>query len=181
MQKLMSTRQSGKENMGFKPKVTRTKHFLSPPLKAWAQEKANQAYESLRYGDSGLSTEVEQICAIDRAVPPHIDAEEKGDMDLTGMRIYGLVIRSDGHVLHSDALDAAGKTEGILLQEGDVYEIDVFDRHWTSVPSDLEKHELIFTVCIMKPDGRTHKKLGHDFKWTVLAGMVEERRRNAKI
>lgn len=160
----------------FLTKVTRTRNVLSAPVLAWAQAKADDAYGRTRLGDDGLETDAVEICAANRAVAPHVDADGKPDMDLTGMRIMGMVIRSDGHRLHSDTLDAAGVPEGILLSPGDVYEIDVFDRHWTTVPDDAVDPQIIFTVNIMRPDGRSHAKLGHDLMWTVLAASIDELR-----
>jgi hypothetical protein len=162
----------------FTPRVTRTKNLLSAPVLAWAQAQADAAYGEVRLGEDGMETAAVEICAANDAVAPHVDAEGKEGMDLTGMRIFGLVIRSDGHRLHTDALHAAGVTEGLPLAPGDVYEIDVFDRHWTSVPDGAVKPQIIFTVSIMRPDGRSHAKLGHDFMWTVLAASIESMRRD---
>lgn len=161
----------------FVPKVTHTKNLLSAPVLAWAQAQADAAYARTRFGEDGLETEAVEICASDRPVAPHADAEGKEDQ-VRGMRIYGLVIRSDGHRLHSDNLHAAGVIEGLPLAPGDVYEIDVFDRHWTTVPDDAgAKPQVIFTVSIMHPDGRNHAKLGHDFMWTVLAASIDAMKR----
>lgn len=160
----------------FLTKVTRTRSAPSAPVLAWAQSKADEAYGRVRLGDDGLETAAIEICAANRAVAPHVDADGKPGMDLTGMRIFGMVLRSDGHRLHSDSLDAAGVTEGLALSPGDVYEIDVFDRHWTSVPPGAVDPQIIFTVNIMRPDGRTHAKLGHDLMWTVLAASIDEMR-----
>lgn len=163
--------------MAFIPKVTRTKHRVSAPVLAWAQRQADAAYAQTRFGEEGLETGAVEICASNRAVAPHVDADGKQDMNVEGMHIIGMVLRSDGHVLHTDALHAAGVTEGIPLAPGDVYEIDVFDRHWTTVPDGAVEPQIIFTVNIMRPDGRSHDKLGHDFKWTVLAASIEAMKR----
>lgn len=161
----------------FIPKVTHTRVKLSAPVLAWAQKQADAAYSRTRLGEDGLETDAVEICASNRAVAPHVDADGKHDLDIEGMHIIGMVIRSDGHRLHSDNMHASGNTEGILLSPGDVYEIDVFDRHWTTVPDDAVNPEIIFTVNIMRPDGRNHAKLGHDFMWTVLAASIEAMKR----
>lgn len=157
----------------FIPKVTRTKHAPSSAMLAWAQDKADAAYLRLRMGEEGLETEAVEICAANQAVGRHTDAEGKDPAMLAGMRIYGLVLRSDGHRLHSDALHAAGVTEGLPLSTGDLYEIDVFDAHWTTVPAMSENPQIVFTVNIMRPDKRSHLQLAHDMWWTVLAASIE--------
>lgn len=162
----------------FIAKVTRTKNLLTAPVLAWAQAQADAAYARTRMGEDGLETDAVEICAANGAVAPHVDAEGKAGLDMTGMRIYGLVIRSDGHRLHTDTLHAAGVTEGLPLSPGDVYEIDVFDRHWTTVPEGAVEPQIIFTVSIMRPDGRSHAKLGHDFMWTVLAASIDAMKRD---
>jgi len=72
-----------------------------------------------------------------------------------GMLVRGLVLRSDGHRLHSQRLNAAGIGEGILLKAGDFYELDPYDFHWTSVPEGPEHPQLLFHVEGDLPDRRT--------------------------
>lgn len=138
----------------------------------WVQAKADAAYERLRIGNEGLETDAVEVCASRGAVAPHRD----DDGTDKGMRIFGLVLRSDGHRLHSDGLCETGNDEGLLLSPGDLYEIDPFDRHWTTVPASETQAQLIFTVAIMNPDGRSAKKLAHDFLWNLIAASINEMR-----
>lgn len=158
--------------MTFVPRVTRTKHRPSAGILQWAQEQADAAYARIRLGSEGMETQAMEICASNVPVAPHRDTEGT----LPGMRIYGLVLRSDGHRLHSDALHAAGVAQGLPLSPGDLYEIDPFDRHWTTVPEGSRQCELIFSVHIMHPDGRSHQKLAHDMWWTVLKASIDAMR-----
>ena len=153
----------------FIPRVTRAGKTPSAPMLAWAQGRADEAYGRLRVGADGLETEAIEICASDRAVIPHRDTEGTAP----GMRIYGLVLRSDGHRLHSDLLHEAGTTDGLELVPGDLYEINPFDRHWTTVPDDAVKPQIIFHVVVMHHDGRTPKKMAHDLWWNVLAASID--------
>jgi hypothetical protein len=146
-------------------KVTRLKPTISAPVRAWAQDKANAAYAGEREGGV-METMVTEVCAKRGAVGRHTD-DHPGT---AGFKVKGLVIRSDGHRLHSDSLDAAGITEGIELQAGDLYEIDVTDAHWTTCPSP--ESELIFSPYIMADDGRSPKKLAHDISWSLIAASI---------
>lgn len=161
----------------FVPKVTRTKQKLSAPVLAWAQAQADAAYARTRFGEDGLETDAVEVCAARGPVAPHVDADGKEGIDLTGMHIIGMVLRSDGHRLHSDNLHAAGVTEGLPLSRGDIYEIDVNDRHWTTVENGSRDAEIIFTVNIMRPDGRTPAKMAHDLTWTVVVASIEDMKR----
>ena len=156
----------------FVPRVTSTKRRLPAAVKAWAQEQATRSYQSPRFGEQGLETEAIEVCASRGPVLPHVDAWGKENL-VRGMRIIGLVIRSDGHRLHSDNLEAAGVKEGLALREGDIYEIDVFDRHWTTAPGQPIDAEVIFSVHIMHPDGRKPDKLAHDYGWSLIAASIE--------
>lgn len=155
--------------MNFVPKVTPTKHLPSAPMLAWAQSQADAAYLRLRLGDEGLETASDEICASRGPVAPHRDTEGVSE----GMRVIGLVLRSDGHRLNSDALHDSGCTEGLPLLPGTLYEIDPLDRHWTTVPDGSVDPELIFTVCVMFPDRRSAKTLAKDMWWTVLAASID--------
>lgn len=155
----------------FIPKVTSTKQRPTAAMLAWAQGKADEAYKRLRLGSDGLETDAVEVCASEGPVPPHRDE----DGSKPGMRVVGLVIRSDGQRLHSDALHASGNTSGLPLKPGDLYEIDPFDRHWTTVPDGCVRSELIFTVNIMTPDGRDAQKLAHDMWWSLLKASIEDK------
>lgn len=150
------------------PAVTRTRSIPSATVLDFVQATADAAYSSRTANDpQQLATAVDPICAIRGPVPRHTD-----DMQgvAAGMRIYGLVLRSDGHVLHSERLPPAG----IELRAGDLYCIDPFDPHWTTAPS--EAAELIFAVAICPPERRTPHKLAHDFLWTVIVASINAQR-----
>lgn len=152
--------------------LTRVHHLgksVPAPVLAWVQKQADLAYTGHRDGGA-METMVSEICAKRGAVKRHTD-DHPGT---AGMKVKGLVLRSDGHRLHSDTLDAAGITEGLLLQAGDVYEIDITDPHWTTCPSP--ESELIFSPYIMRDDGRSPKKLAHDMSWTLIAASLDATR-----
>jgi hypothetical protein len=75
------------------------------------------------------------------------------------MLVRGLVLRSDGHRLHSERLSAAGKPEGIQLVKGSFYELDPYDFHWTTVPDGPEDPMLLFYVEGDLPDHRTSQDI----------------------
>jgi len=156
----------------FIPKVTPTRHAPSAAMMDWAQRQADVAYARLRLGDEGLETDSNAICASRGPVAPHRDTEGVSE----GMRVIGLVLRSDGHRLNSDALHDSGCLEGLPLLPGTLYEIDPLDRHWTTVPNGSVAPELIFTVCVMFPDRRSAKTLAKDMWWTVLAASIDAMR-----
>ncbi len=151
------------------PRVVKTRHVPTDGMNGWIQAQADAAYRRLRLGSDGLGTEADCICASDRPVAPHRDTEGVEP----GMLVHGLVLRSDGHRLHSDRLHETGRPEGILLSPGDFYVIEPDDRHWTTVPDGSISPELIFTVCVMHPDGRSAKTLAKDMWWTVLAASID--------
>jgi hypothetical protein len=86
------------------------------------------------------------------------------DLDgaLPDMLVRGLVLRSDGHRLHSERLDAAGVTEGIALVAGSFYELDPYDFHWTTVPKGPEDPLLVFYVEGDLPDERTPRVIADE-------------------
>lgn len=86
------------------------------------------------------------------------------DLDgaLPDMLVRGLVLRSDGHRLHSERLDAAGVTEGIALVAGSFYELDPYDFHWTTVPDGPEDPVLLFYVEGDLPDERTPRDIADE-------------------
>lgn len=151
------------------PRVHSTKHLPTPGLMAWAQRIADDAYGTARLVHHGFETDAFEICAARGPVRPHTDDHPGTD----GMRIHGLVLRSDGHRLHTDALHAAGRKEGLELKAGDLYVMDVADRHWTTVPDGSDGAQLIFSVYIMAEDGRKPKDLAHDIFWSALAASIQ--------
>lgn len=76
-----------------------------------------------------------------------------------GMLVRGLVLRSDGHRLHSDRLTAAGRPEGIPLEKGSFYELDPYDFHWTTVPDGPKNPMLLFYIEGDLPDRRTSRDI----------------------
>jgi hypothetical protein len=151
------------------PRVHTTKHVPTPGLMAWAQAIADAAFGTGLLSQHGFETDAFEICAAKGPVKPHTDDHPGTD----GMRIHGLVLRSDGHRLHTDALHAAGVVEGIELKAGDLYVMDVTDRHWTTVPEGAYDAQLIFSVYIMAEDGRKPKALAHDIFWSALAASIQ--------
>lgn len=138
---------------------------LSPDLMAWVQRVAGWHYDSGGCEESELSTEYYPICATNDAVRPHID--EFGGEEL-GKAIFGLVLRSDGHVLHTRSHPGP-----IPLAKGDLYMLDPHDQHWTLCPKG---GQLIFAAAfIHETDPRYSRpeKLAHDLKWEVLAAHVD--------
>lgn len=144
-----------------RPQVLRLKQKVPQPALDWAQSKADEAYATPRPKDGQLETASVRVCASKGAVPPHTDDHPGTE----GRMIVGLVLRSDGHVLHTDHAP-----EGRPLEAGDLYIIDPRDRHWTTCPTD--DSQLIFTVYIMELD-RSPKKLAHDFMWELIAASIE--------
>lgn len=159
----------------FMPKTITTKHLPTAGMAAWAQAQADAAYAAYagpRLGEAALETASDRICAIRGPVPPHRDTEQVEP----GMLVHGLVLRSDGHRLHSDRLHEAGVTEGLPLPAGTFYLIDPLDRHWTTVEDGddgAKAPQLIFTVNVMHPDGRRPAVLARDMWWSVLAASIE--------
>ncbi len=147
----------------YLPNVTPTRHTPSQCMMQWVQAVADRAYAQERGGNTGLESEAVEVCCARGPVPPHVD----NDGPVAGRRVVGLVLRSDGHVLHSDRLRAAGVVAGLPLRAGSLYQLDPSDRHWTECPGPAS--ELIFSVHIMVPDRRKPVKLAHDMWWSLLA------------
>lgn len=147
-----------------RPQVLRLKQKVPQPVLEWAQQLAEQAYTAPRAKDGQLETANVRVCAAKGPVPPHTDDHPGTE----GRMVVGLVLRSDGHILHTDQCPA-----GLPLQAGDLYIIDPRDRHSTTCPSD--DAQLIFTVYIMELD-RSPKKLAHDFMWELIVASVEAAR-----
>lgn len=158
--------------MTIPPRIWRDQGIFPVALKQFAQSTADRHYEFM--SDEELSTEHYPVCASRGAVRPHID--EFGGEEL-GKRIFGYVVRSDGHRLHTVSL--AG--ESIELHEGDLYSLDPHDRHWTSCPSP--DSQLIF-VCTFLPldDPRFDNafKLVHDLQWETIKASVDAMRMGRK-
>lgn len=89
-------------------------------------------------------------------------AEPHQDHAPAGCLASGIVIRSEGHRLHSRRLDAAGVREGLPLNVGDVYQHDPHDEHWTSVPDNAKDAVLAFYVEGDPPDSRSIAEIAHD-------------------
>lgn len=131
--------------------------------------------------ESELSTNCYPICACRGGVPAHVDVmggHERGKL------IYGLVLRSEGHVLRTDAMVYEG-LPGILLKPGDLYELHPLDRHWTR--TDQPDGELVFAAAFIEqvdPRFGKHEKMAHDLLWETMASVTdwcEERDRRAAV
>jgi len=134
---------------GFLPSVLSSAWRPSPETLRIAQ----------RLGEEGLArhtkpevdtakTDLHGLYVCQRAVERHQDLEGAEH----GMHVYGLVIRSDGHRLHSQRLDDAGVPEGLPLRAGDFYDIDPYDPHWTTIPDGVAEAMLLFYVEGEMPD-----------------------------
>lgn len=147
------------------PRIVPQRLDLPAAVMEWVQGVAERAYAAPRSGNELLETDAVQVCAIKGPVPRHTDNHP----GTSGMTVVGQVLRSDGHVLHTEAMGG----EGHELRAGDVYFIDPGDPHWTTVPPDRPEAELIFTVYIMFEDARTPAKLAHDFRWELIKASIE--------
>jgi len=141
---------------------TTTKGFRPVVVNSAWKPSAETIRIAQRLGDEGLERHTDQddetadtylpgLYACRRAVERHQDLEGAKP----GMHVYGLVIRSDGHRLHSDRLDAAGCPEGLPLKAGDFYDLDPYDPHWTTIPAGVAAADLIFYVEGEMPDDRS--------------------------
>lgn len=108
--------------------------------------------------DATAITGLHGLYACQRPVERHLDI--KGAEP--GMRVHGLVIRSDGHRLHSQRLSVYGCPEGLPLDTGDFYELDPLDPHWTTTPKADTPAQLIFFVEGDMPDGRSRQETARD-------------------
>lgn len=104
------------------------------------------------------------------ACPMPVSRHQDLDGAKPGMLVRGLVLRSDGHRLHSERLSAAGRPEGIPLVKGSFYELDPYDFHWTTVPDGPEDPMLLFYVEGDLPDHRTSRDIVDE----MLAYLEEE-------
>lgn len=151
------------------PMVWRGVQTLPPMVKEFVQSAADYHYAN-GSDEAELSTDHYPICASRGAVRPHTDDLE---MEAIGKRIFGLVVRSDGHHLHSLSLG----DNSIALHEGDVYSLDPFDRHWTTCPSG--DSELTFVCTFLAPaDPRYNDipKIAHDLMWETIKASVDAKR-----
>lgn len=149
------------------PTVYPVRVLPSAPVLAWVQGLADAHYagDTEAYDDeSTLSLAVNPLCASLGPVRKHIDFL---DGDAAGKLVYGWVIRSDGHKVHTEDCP-----EGLLLQSGDLYCIDPLVPHWTTCPSP--DSELIFAVAVTPPDSRTPKKLAQDFRMTIIVASIDQ-------
>lgn len=123
------------------------------------------------HGEEGeLSTDCYPICACEGPVPAHVDNMEGHHL---GKLIYGLVLRSEGHVLRTVSQIDAG-LNGILLQPGDLYELHPLDRHWTH--TDTPGGKLVFAAAFISQDDDRFgqlEKIAHDLRWEVMAQAME--------
>lgn len=108
--------------------------------------------------DGTATTNLHGLYACERAVERHQDLQGAEP----GMRVHGLVVRSDGHRLHSQRLTASGHSEGLLLEAGDFYEIDPYDPHWTTLERPGGPDQLIFFVEGDMPDDRSRQEVAQD-------------------
>lgn len=141
-------------NTGPMPVVTKMVLLPDAVTMASAQllsDRAHALYQRTNeYVESATTgTSVQGLYVCHRAVERHQDL----DGARPGMVVQGLVLRSDGHRLHTARLEESGVPEGILLEAGDFYEIDPYDEHWTTVPKDGGKHQLIFYIDGCEPNG----------------------------
>jgi hypothetical protein len=139
------------------------------PVLSWVQGMADAHFagEGEVYDqDSELALPVYPFCASLGAVRPHTD---ELDGEAVGKLVYGWVLRSDGHRVHT--LDCP---DGLPLAAGDLYCIDPLVRHWTTCPTP--NAQLIFMVSITPPDARTPKKLTSDFRMDAIVACIEAQR-----
>lgn len=133
----------------------------------WVQRVATLHHEEGGGSEDGeLSTAWFPICASLGPVAGHIDTFDGEEI---GKLIYGLVLKSDGHVLHTRS-----HPEGMPLSVGDLYSLDPHDWHWTTCPN--ADSELIFAATFLHhTDPRYGKpnKIAHDLRWEVLAQSIE--------
>lgn len=125
--------------LGIRPPVS-----LMPWIKRVADDHiAQEAGEQLITG-------VGSLCATIGPVSRHTDDDVPA-----GKWIFGLVIRSDGHRLHSDALPV-----GLPLNQGDLYVLDPAVPHWTTCPDADDV--LVFTVTMREPGEGTLREIAAD-------------------
>lgn len=102
--------------------------------------------QAVRWNDTRdldtITTPIPGVHVCPKAVEPHQDLNGAKP----GMLVRGLVLRNDGHRLHSQRLNQSGMREGLPLKAGDVYEIDPYDEHWTTTPDDVEYPILVILV-----------------------------------
>jgi hypothetical protein len=150
------------------------------------QRVADKHFEFFEVGDE-LSTAHYPICASQGEVRKHTD---EFDGEEEGKRIFGYVVRSDGHMLHSHSLCGDNADcrhgaclSGIELITGDIYGLDPMDPHWTTCRRDDD--QLIFLATFLEyGDDRFDlpKKIAHDLKWETIKASVEaERLRQQEI
>ena len=153
------------------PRVLHGLELPAPEIMKIVQKIAKRHFEEGTGEDGELSSECFPICASPGAVMAHVDTfggEENGKL------IYGLVLKSEGHVLHTDAMKAAGITLGFPLHPGTIYELHPYDRHWTETTTP--GGELIFAASFIPAhDVRFGDlpKMAHDLRWEVMARTVE--------
>lgn len=127
---------------------------------AWAQARADAHYPNAH---GQLALEVGSLCASLGPVERHIDDL---DGEAAGKLIYGWVLRSDGHRLHTR--DTA---DGWSLSVGDVYCIHPLVEHWTTCPD--EDSELIFDVSIKLPHEDPPEKVAALLKQGLIMSIGE--------
>lgn len=149
------------------PRIIPKQELPTPEIMALVQRVADRHYEEGPGEDSELSTERYPICASLGPVTAHTDEFEGQSI---GKLIYGLVLRSDGHLLHTDSMGG----HGFPISTGDVYELHPFDRHWTTTPDP--EGQLIFAAAFIGPDDsrfRRLERIAHDLRWETLKAMIE--------
>lgn len=152
------------------PRVWKDVRLLPPELAKWCQDAADWHYEHGGAADEAeLSTDHYPICASPDDVNPHTD--EFGGAEI-GKMVFGLVVRSDNHVLHSDLLEAQGRS--IPLNAGDVYTLHPHDRHWTKGEGQI----IFLATFLLASDPRFNKpsKIAHDLQWECLKGKIDAER-----
>lgn len=133
---------------GFVPVVHALGALEGTALLRELQEHVSDAIRRSPMSADVVPCDIHGLYVTNHAVDPH---EDKAEDD---MLARGMVILSDGHRLHSRRLDAAGVTQGLPLAVGDVYELDPFDEHWTTVPAGAREPILAFHVTGDAPDDR---------------------------
>lgn len=146
------------------PQVFKTRVLPPPQPLAWLQSIVDRHIAV--YGEQLPIEGCDPFCATAGGVRPHID-ELEGEAE--GKLVYGWIVRSDGHMLHTE-----DRPEGILLEAGDLYCIHPLVRHWTTAP--LLSSQLIFGVQVTPPEARTPRKLAEDYRMTLIVASVEAMR-----
>ena len=144
---------------GFLPSVTKNAWLPGVRTLRIAQHLADEGLARHRRPDEATAiTDLHGLYACRTPVERHQDL----DGARPGMHVHGLVIRSDGHRLHSQKLVDAGCAEGLLLEAGNFYDLDPYDPHWTTIDGPSENGQLVFYVEGEMPDERTRAEIVGD-------------------